>query len=130
MGYRLLADAAMLLGELEPDYLFFGRLDGDTGDVADDHYRLWKKDIGLMKKLGVKAYRFSTSWPRVLPEGTGAINQAGLDFYDRLVDGLLEAGITPFATLYHWDLPQALQEEGATLFDVEIELEPGSELAH
>jgi len=85
---------------------------GDTGDVADDHYRLWKKDIALMKKIGLKAYRFSISWPRVLPAGRGKVNQKGLDFYSKLVGGLLEAGITPFVTLYHWDLPQALEDEG------------------
>jgi beta-glucosidase len=84
----------------------------DNGDVACDHYHRWRDDIALMRELGLQAYRFSIAWPRVLPEGTGAINQAGLDFYDRLVDGLLEAGITPFATLYHWDLPQVLQDEG------------------
>jgi beta-glucosidase len=87
-------------------------LNGDTGDVADDHYRLWKKDIGLMKNLGLKAYRFSIAWPRILPAGRGKVNQKGLDFYSKLVDGLLEAGITPFVTLYHWDLPQALEDEG------------------
>ena len=84
----------------------------DTGDVADDHYRLWKKDIGLMKKIGLQAYRFSISWPRVLPEGRGKVNKKGLDFYDRLVDGLLKANIIPFITLNHWDLPQKLEEEG------------------
>jgi beta-glucosidase len=84
----------------------------DTGDVADDHYRLWKKDIGLMKKLGLKAYRFSISWPRILPAGRGKVNQKGVDFYSRLVDGLLDANITPFITLDHWDLPQVLEEEG------------------
>lgn len=87
-------------------------LNGDTGDVADDHYRLWKKDIGLMKKIGLQAYRFSISWPRILPTGRGKVNQKGLDFYSKLVDGLLEAGIQPFATLYHWDMPQALEDEG------------------
>ncbi len=85
---------------------------GDTGDVACDHYRLWREDIALMKELGLDAYRFSISWPRVLPEGRGRVNEAGLDFYDRLTDALLEAGIVPFATLYHWDLPQALQDRG------------------
>ena len=85
---------------------------GDTGDVACDHYNRWSEDIGLMKELGLHAYRFSISWPRILPAGRGKVNQAGLDFYSRLVDGLLEVGITPFATLYHWDLPQALQDEG------------------
>src|SRR5688500_17386419 len=84
----------------------------NTGDVANDHYRLWKKDISLMKKIGLKAYRFSISWPRVLPAGRGKVNQKGLDFYNKLVDGLLEADIIPFVTLNHWDLPQALEEEG------------------
>ncbi len=86
--------------------------DGDTGDIACNHYDRWQEDIALMVELGLQAYRFSFSWPRVLPAGRGRVNQPGLDFYSRLVDGLLEAGITPFATLYHWDLPQALQEEG------------------
>ena len=85
---------------------------GDTGDVADDHYRRWQSDIALMREMGLDAYRFSVSWPRILPEGRGAVNQAGLDFYDRLVDGLLAANIRPFATLYHWDLPQTLQDQG------------------
>jgi len=86
--------------------------DGDTGDVACDHYHRWPEDIALMKELGLKAYRFSVSWPRILPAGRGKVNQAGLDFYRRLVDGLLEAGIEPFLTLYHWDLPKGLQDEG------------------
>jgi len=86
--------------------------DGGTGDVACDHYHLYRQDIGLMRELGLTAYRFSISWPRVYPTGRGQVNPAGLDFYDRLVDGLLAAGVQPFATLYHWDLPQALQEEG------------------
>ncbi len=85
---------------------------GDTGDIACDHYHRWPEDIALMKELGLKAYRFSISWPRVLPTGRGKINQKGIDFYSRLVDGLLEAGIEPFVTLYHWDLPQVLQDEG------------------
>ncbi len=85
---------------------------GDSGDVACDHYHRWREDIALMKALGLKAYRFSIAWPRILPTGTGSVNQKGLDFYSQLVDGLLEAGITPFATLYHWDLPQALQDAG------------------
>ena len=84
----------------------------DTGDVANDHYRLWKKDIGLMKKIGLKAYRFSISWPRILPTGSGKVNQKGLDFYNKLVDALLAADIVPFATLNHWDLPQKLEDEG------------------
>ncbi|MGI9648051.1 MAG: GH1 family beta-glucosidase [Acidimicrobiia bacterium] len=90
-------------------------LNGDTGDVACDHYHRWQSDVELMKTLGVQAYRFSIAWPRVLPEGTGRINTPGLDFYDRLVDGLLQAGIVPFPTLYHWDLPQALDDEGGWL---------------
>ncbi len=83
-------------------------LNGDTGDVACDHYHRYAQDIALMQKLGLGAYRFSIAWPRILPDGTGAVNPAGLAFYDRLVDALLAANITPFATLYHWDLPQAL----------------------
>lgn len=84
----------------------------ENGDVACDHYHRWREDIALMASLGVKAYRFSVAWPRVLPGGTGAVNQKGLDFYDALVDALLEAGITPWVTLYHWDLPQVLQDRG------------------
>jgi beta-glucosidase len=86
--------------------------DGSTGDVACDHYHRWRDDIALMRSLGILAYRFSINWPRVLPAGRGPVNARGLDFYSRLVDGLLEAGITPFITLYHWDLPQALQDAG------------------
>jgi beta-glucosidase len=84
--------------------------DGSTGDVACDHYHRWREDIALMRSLGLQAYRFSTAWPRILPDGYGKVNQAGLDFYSRLTDGLLEAGIEPYVTLYHWDLPQALQD--------------------
>jgi beta-glucosidase len=84
----------------------------ETGDVACDHYHRYKEDIALMRELAAQAYRFSISWPRVIPDGRGKLNVAGLDFYDRLVDELLTAGITPFATLFHWDLPQALQEDG------------------
>ena len=87
-------------------------LNGDTGDVACDHYHRWRDDIQLMRQLGLQAYRFSVAWPRILPEGRGRINEAGLAFYDRLVDGLLEANITPWVTLYHWDLPQVLQDAG------------------
>ena len=87
-------------------------VNGDTGDVACDHYRRLDDDLDMIGALGLQAYRFSIAWPRVLPDGTGAVNQLGLDFYDRLVDGLLARGITPFATLYHWDLPQALQDQG------------------
>ncbi|EWS95987.1 beta-galactosidase [Streptomyces filamentosus NRRL 11379] len=90
-----------------------GKVDGgDTGDIACDHYHRVPEDIGLIKQLGADAYRFSIAWPRVVPGGDGPVNKAGLDFYDRLVDGLLEAGVTPFATLYHWDLPQVLQDRG------------------
>ncbi len=85
---------------------------GDTGDIACDHYHRWAQDVALMRAIGAGAYRFSVAWPRVIPAGIGAVNEAGLDFYDRLVDGLLEAGIEPWLTLYHWDLPQALQDEG------------------
>ncbi len=85
---------------------------GDTGDIACDHYHRWPEDIGLLRELNVEAYRFSIAWPRVLPDAGHRVNQAGLDFYDRLVDGLLAAGIRPYATLYHWDLPQALQDLG------------------
>lgn len=85
---------------------------GDTGDMACDHYHRWADDLDLMKSLGLQAYRFSIAWPRILPQGRGTVNQAGLDFYSKLVDGLLEAGITPMATLYHWDMPQALQDRG------------------
>ena len=85
---------------------------GETGDVACDHYHRWRSDLDLMADLGIRAYRFSIAWPRVQPEGRGPVNRAGLDFYDRLVDGLLERGIEPWVTLYHWDLPQALQDAG------------------
>jgi len=86
--------------------------DTSTGDVACDHYHRYLDDIALMRRIGLKAYRFSTSWPRVLPSGRGPLNLRGLDFYNRLVDALLAANIEPFLTLYHWDLPQALQDEG------------------
>jgi beta-glucosidase len=87
-------------------------LGGDTGDVADDHYHRWPEDLDLLAALGVDRYRFSLAWPRLQPTGSGALNEAGVDFYSRLVDGLLERGIEPWATLYHWDLPQALQDAG------------------
>ncbi|HEX5055000.1 MAG TPA: GH1 family beta-glucosidase [Gammaproteobacteria bacterium] len=87
-------------------------LDGSTGEIACDHYHRWAGDLDLIKETGASAYRFSIAWPRILPEGTGAVAQAGLDFYDCLIDGMLQRGIHPYATLYHWDLPQALQEKG------------------
>lgn len=86
--------------------------DASSGDVACDHYARYREDVGLMAELGLNAYRFSISWPRVLPKGDGSPNEAGLAFYDRLVDALLEHGIRPFATLFHWDLPLALHERG------------------
>ena len=86
--------------------------DGDTGDVATDHYHRWREDIGIMSELGVGAYRFSVSWPRVRPTGSGPASAKGLDFYRRLADGLLEKGIQPVVTLYHWDLPQHLEDAG------------------
>ena len=90
-----------------------GRIaNGDTGDVACDHYHRYREDIALMHRLGVQAYRFSVAWPRLLPQGSGPPNEAGLAFYDRLIDGLLEVGIQPWLCLYHWDLPQALQDRG------------------
>src|SRR6185312_5989464 len=79
--------------------------------VANDHYHRYREDVALMKELGVKAYRFSIAWPRIFPAGTGSANGKGVDFYSRLVDELLAAGIEPFPTLYHWDLPQALQDK-------------------
>ncbi|MBS1795010.1 MAG: beta-glucosidase [Acidobacteria bacterium] len=86
-------------------------VEGATGDVANDHYHRYKEDVQLMKSLGVKTYRFSIAWPRVFPDGTGQPNPKGLDFYNRLVDELLKNGIEPFATLYHWDLPQVMQDK-------------------
>ena len=87
-------------------------LGGDTGDVACDHYQRYRDDAAVVAELGLDAYRFSIAWPRVVPAGRGPVNEAGLDFYDRLVDALLEHGVEPFATLYHWDLPQALEDAG------------------
>jgi beta-glucosidase len=89
--------------------------DGDTGDVACDHYRRMKDDVKLMRDLGLRAYRFSIAWARVLPEGRGRVNEGGLGFYERLVDTLLDNGIEPMATLYHWDLPAALDDRGGWL---------------
>lgn len=88
---------------------------GDTGDVACDHYNRMESDVALMKKMGLKAYRFSIAWARVMPAGKGAVNQKGLDFYARLVDALISNGIEPLATLYHWDLPAALDDRGGWL---------------
>src|SRR5882762_2277172 len=85
---------------------------GDNADIANDHYHRYRDDVRLMREMGVKTYRFSVAWPRIFPNGTGQPNTKGLDFYRRLVDALLEAGIEPFPTLYHWDLPQALQDKG------------------
>ncbi len=85
---------------------------GDTGDVACDHYHRMPDDVRLLAELGVDAYRFSIAWPRIVPDGTGVVNHRGLDFYDQLVEELLEAGVTPFPTLYHWDLPQPLEDRG------------------
>ena len=87
-------------------------LTDETGDPACDSYHRYHDDIAIMRQLGVNAYRFSIAWPRIIPAGSGQVNPAGLDYYDRVVDALLEASITPFTTLYHWDLPQALQDQG------------------
>ena len=89
--------------------------DGDTGDVAADHYHRWAEDVRLLADLGVNAYRFSVAWPRIQPSGSGPVNTSGLDFYDRLVDGLAQHGIAALPTLYHWDLPQALEDRGGWL---------------
>lgn len=85
---------------------------GDTGDVANDHYHRFPQDIALMKEIGLQGYRFSFAWPRMFPLGDGVREERGFDFYDRLIDAVLEAGIEPLATLYHWDLPQALEDKG------------------
>ncbi|BCB79041.1 hypothetical protein Pflav_054510 [Phytohabitans flavus] len=93
-----------------------GRIsDGSTGDVACDHFHRYAEDVDLMAGLGIDAYRFSVAWPRIQPDGTGPANATGLDFYDRLVDALLGKGIDPVVTLFHWDLPQALQDKGGWL---------------
>jgi beta-glucosidase len=90
-----------------------GKIDGeDNGDVACDHYHRYREDIALMRELGLNAYRLSTSWSRILPEGRGAVNAKGLEFYERLVDAVMAAGIEPWICLYHWDLPQALEDRG------------------
>ncbi|HBN96165.1 MAG TPA: beta-glucosidase, partial [Firmicutes bacterium] len=90
-------------------------LNGHTGDVACNHYHLYKEDVALIKGLGVDSYRFSIAWPRIFPNGSGQLNRKGIDFYRRLVDELLAQGIKPAATLYHWDLPQALENHGGWL---------------
>ncbi len=90
-------------------------IDGSDGSIACDHYNRWPDDLDLIRDLGMQAYRFSVAWPRVVPGGTGEVEPRGLDFYDRLVDGLLERGIEPHVTLYHWDLPQALSDRGGWL---------------
>src|SRR5215471_16627513 len=87
-------------------------LSGDTGDVACDHYHRWREDLALLAELGVGAYRLSVAWPRILPTGSGEPNSLGLDWYEQLVDALLAAGIQPWVTLYHWDLPQVLEDAG------------------
>ena len=90
-----------------------GKISNDeNGDIAADHYHRWREDISIMSELGIEAYRFSTSWPRILPEGTGKVNRKGLAFYDRIVDELLKKRIEPYVCLYHWDLPQTLQDQG------------------
>ncbi|MDG9355771.1 family 1 glycosylhydrolase, partial [Streptococcus pneumoniae] len=86
--------------------------DGSNGDVACDHYHRWEEDLDLIASLGVDAYRFSVAWPRIQPTGSGPALTAGLDFYDRLTDGLMARGVEPHVTLYHWDLPQTLQDAG------------------
>ena len=90
-------------------------VNGETGDIACDHYRRWADDVALMSDLGLGAYRFSLAWSRIIPEGRGRVNRAGLDFYERLVDALLEHGIQPCATLFHWDMPAALDDAGGWL---------------
>ncbi|NLL14163.1 MAG: beta-glucosidase [Fibrobacter sp.] len=112
--------AAFEDGRTETIWDRFARLPGkirnaDNGDIACDHYHLWEKDVELMKTLGLKGYRFSISWSRVLPDGRGTVNPKGIDFYSRLVDKLLENNIEPFITLFHWDLPMALQDAGGWL---------------
>ena len=95
-------------------------LEGDTGDVACDFYHRYKEDIALMKQMGIQAYRFSLSWPRILPEGVGKVNRKGIDFYNAVIDELLKNGIEPYITLYHWDYPQALQDRGGWLNEESI----------
>ena len=87
-------------------------LNDDNGDVAWDRYHLWEEDLRLIKQSGCNTYRFSLSWPRIMPQGTGRVNQKGMDFYNRIIDRLLEYGIQPNVTLTRWDLPQVLQDRG------------------
>jgi hypothetical protein len=95
-------------------------MDGTTGDVADNHYHLYKDDIKLMKSLNIQAYRFSIAWSRILPNGRGPVNEAGIRFYDELIDELLQQKIEPWITLFHWDLPQGLQDEFNGWLDIRI----------
>ncbi len=109
--------AAFVDGKGESVWDRFARIpgkiaNGDTLDVACDHYHLYKSDFALMRRLGVKRYRFSIAWPRIVPDGSGAVNPKGVAFYDRLIDAMLAAGIEPWATMFHWDLPQALEDRG------------------
>lgn len=92
----------------EPGNVF----EGHTGEIACDHYHRFREDIAVMKEMGIKAYRFSIDWSRVLPEGKGRINEAGVKFYNNLIDALIEAGIEPYITLYHWELPYELYKRG------------------
>ena len=87
-------------------------IDGQNGDVACDSYHRYQEDLDILKVLGIGCYRFSISWSRILPEGHGTVNEAGLAYYDKVIDGCIARGIEPWVTLYHWDLPQALQEDG------------------
>ena len=87
-------------------------LNDDNGNTACDFYNLWPEDIQLLKNYDIPNFRFSMAWPRLIPEGTGAVNQQGIDFYNNVIDALLEKEITPWVTMYHWDLPQALQDKG------------------
>ena len=86
--------------------------EGHSGDIACDHYHRYKEDVRIMKEMGLKAYRFSINWSRILPEGTGKVNEKGIDFYNRLIDELLDAGIEPYITLYHWELPYEIYKRG------------------
>ncbi len=98
----------------------FSKIPGKTfentnGDIAVDHYHHWKEDIGLMAEMGLESYRFSISWPRIIPDGTGAVNEQGIQFYRQIIEECLKYGIVPFVTLYHWDMPQVLEERGGEI---------------